>query len=46
MIIIIDECNCRRGKSSRRRKMRKQNSKLLFHNSNSKRADYYMNVDV
>lgn len=40
--LLVDDCRAKRGS---RRKMRKQNSKVLFH-TNSKQADYYMNADV
>lgn len=45
MLIVYEFGDARRGKGSRRRKMRKQNSKILFV-TNSKRADYYMNKAV
>jgi len=45
LLLIITETCARRGKGSRRRKMKKQNSKVLFH-TNPKRAEYYLNADV
>ncbi|KAF7493302.1 Immunoglobulin domain-containing protein oig-1 [Sarcoptes scabiei] len=41
-LLFFEYTNCLRGKGSRRRKISKQNSKLIFH-TNSKRADYYSN---
>ena len=45
LLLIVSETCARRGKGSRRRKMQKQNSKVLFH-TNPKRAEYYQNEDV
>ncbi len=45
LLLLPDEASARRGKGSRRRKMGKQNAKVVF-NTNPKRAEYYNNVDV
>jgi len=47
LLLLIAELfpvEARRGKGSRRRKVKKQNAKVLFHN-NPKRAEYYLNAD-
>ena len=45
LIIVAEVAEARRGKGSRRRKMKKQNAKVVFH-TNPKRAEYYLNADV
>ncbi|KAI2798599.1 hypothetical protein BLOT_010575 [Blomia tropicalis] len=44
LLVMVNDIVGRRGKGSRRRKMKKQNSKVLFHN-NPKRAEYYQNAN-
>lgn len=44
-LLLPEEVSARRGKGSRRRKMGKQNAKVVF-NTNPKRAEYYNNVNV
>lgn len=45
VVLLLPEVCPRRGKGSRRRKMGKQNAKVVF-NTNPKRAEYYNNVNV
>lgn len=45
LLLLVEQSSERRGKGSRRRKISKQNSKIMFH-SNTKRADYYLNENV
>lgn len=44
LLWLPEEVSARRGKGSRRRKMGKQNAKVVF-NTNPKRAEYYNNVN-